>query len=60
MFRAHVSTKTTTRRSGLGLHIVATIVKRYSGRVTAANRESSPGAIFTIHLPVAWTGNVNG
>ena len=26
-------------RSGLGLHIVASIVKKYSGRVTAANRE---------------------
>jgi signal transduction histidine kinase len=60
VFRAHVSTRATTRRSGLGLHIVATIVRRYSGRVTAANRESSPGAIFTIHLPVAWTGNANG
>ncbi|MGC2662154.1 MAG: ATP-binding protein [Bryobacteraceae bacterium] len=60
VFRAHVSTKASTRRSGLGLHIVATIVKRYSGRVTAENRESSRGAIFTIHLPVAWAGNVNG
>lgn len=53
VFRAHVSSKATTRRSGLGLHIVATIVRRYSGRVTAANRDSSPGAVFTIHLPAA-------
>jgi signal transduction histidine kinase len=53
VFRAHVSTKATTRRSGLGLHIVSTIVKRYSGRVTASNRDSTPGAIFTIHLPAA-------
>jgi signal transduction histidine kinase len=52
VFRAHVSTKTNTGgRSGLGLHIVATIVKKYSGRVTAANRESTTGAVFTIHLP---------
>jgi signal transduction histidine kinase len=53
VFRPHVSTKTSSAgRSGLGLHIVATIIKRYSGRVTAANRERGTGAIFTIFLPV--------
>lgn len=53
VFGPNVSTKTSsTGRSGLGLHIVATIVKRYSGRVTAANRERGTGAIFTIFLPV--------
>jgi signal transduction histidine kinase len=35
----------------LGLHIVASIVKQYSGRVTAANREHGNGAVFTILLP---------
>jgi signal transduction histidine kinase len=54
LFRPHVSTKTSkTGRTGLGLHIVASIVKKYSGRVTAANRERAKGAVFTISLPAA-------
>ena len=54
LFRPHVSTKTSkSGRTGLGLHIVASIVKRYSGRVTAANRERANGAVFTISLPAA-------
>jgi len=54
IFRPNVSTKTNrSGRSGLGLHIVALIVKKYSGRVTAANRESSSGAVFTILLPAS-------
>lgn len=53
LFRPHVSTKTNRAgRSGLGLHIVASIVRKYSGRVGAANRERGGGAIFTISLPV--------
>jgi len=52
VFRPNVSTKTSSSgRSGLGLHIVASIVKRYSGRVQASNREPGSGAIFTIVLP---------
>jgi signal transduction histidine kinase len=52
IFRPNVSTKTgTAARSGLGLHIVASIVKKYSGRVAAANRERGGGAVFTIFLP---------
>lgn len=51
MFRPNVSTKTSRSRSGLGLHIVASIVKKYSGRVAAANRERGNGAVFTITLP---------
>lgn len=52
VFRPHVSTKNTrSGRSGLGLHIVSSIVKKYSGRVLAANRERSTGAVFTILLP---------
>lgn len=54
VFHSNVSTKSkTSTRSGLGLHIVASIVKKYSGRVTAANRERSSGAVFTILLPTA-------
>jgi signal transduction histidine kinase len=53
MFRPHVSTKVNAGRSGLGLHIVASIVKKYSGNVTAANRERANGAVFTISLPAS-------
>ncbi len=54
IFRPHVSTKTAASvRSGLGLHIVASIVKKYSGRVLAGNRDTSSGAVFTILLPMA-------
>jgi len=42
---------TSARRSGLGLHIVATIVTRHQGTVHAANREDRQGAMFTISLP---------
>jgi signal transduction histidine kinase len=53
VFHANVSTKRSgVARSGLGLHIVSTIVKKYSGRVSAANRERTSGAVFTISLPV--------
>jgi signal transduction histidine kinase len=53
LFRPHVSTKNSSRRSGLGLHIVDSIVRKYSGRVSAANRERGNGAVFTIVLPAA-------
>lgn len=53
VFRPNVSTKTgTSGRSGLGLHIVASIVRKYSGRVQASNRERGTGAVFSIQLPV--------
>jgi signal transduction histidine kinase len=53
VFRPHVSTKnSSSRRSGLGLHIVSSIVKKYSGRIEAANRERANGAVFTILLPL--------
>lgn len=53
MFRPNVSTKKNTNvRTGLGLHIVASIVEGYAGRVVAANQERGKGAIFTIALPV--------
>ncbi|MBV9156185.1 MAG: GHKL domain-containing protein [Acidobacteriaceae bacterium] len=52
VFRPNVSTKTNNSgRSGLGLHIVSSIVKKYSGRVSAANRERANGAVFTISVP---------
>jgi len=51
MFRPNVSTKTSRSRSGLGLHIVASIVEKYEGNVMAANREQGKGAVFTIVLP---------
>ena len=51
LFRPNVSTKTSRSRSGLGLHIVASIVEKYSGNVVAANRGQGKGAVFTIALP---------
>jgi signal transduction histidine kinase len=54
MFRTNVSTKTSpSTRTGLGLHIVSSIVEKYHGRVVAANRERGNGAVFTISLPPA-------
>ena len=53
IFRPNVSTKSgSARRSGLGLHIVASIVKRYGGKVTAANRDTRSGAVFSISIPL--------
>jgi signal transduction histidine kinase len=49
IFTPRFSTK--SARSGLGLHIVASIVKGNGGTVTAANRETGKGAVFTIRLP---------
>jgi signal transduction histidine kinase len=34
------------------LHIVASIVKRYGGKVSAANRDVRSGAVFTISVPL--------
>jgi signal transduction histidine kinase len=48
VFKPHVS----TRGSGLGLHIVETIVKQDDGNVSAANRADGRGAEFTIRIPV--------
>jgi signal transduction histidine kinase len=48
VFQPHVS----TRGSGLGLHIVETIVKQEDGAVHAANRVDGKGAEFTIRVPV--------
>jgi signal transduction histidine kinase len=47
IFRPHVS----TRGSGMGLHIVETIVNQDGGKVSASNRGDGLGAEFTITLP---------
>ncbi|MBZ5601929.1 MAG: sensor histidine kinase [Acidobacteriia bacterium] len=48
IFKPHVS----TRGSGLGLHIVETIVKQEDGSVRASNRIDGRGAEFTIRVPL--------
>lgn len=54
IFKAHFSTKSTRRRfSGLGLHIVESVVRENGGSVAAANRADAPGAEFTIRAPGA-------
>jgi signal transduction histidine kinase len=47
VFEPHVS----TRGSGLGLHIVRTIVRQDGGEVYASNRPGGCGAEFTITIP---------
>lgn len=47
VFEPHVS----TRGSGLGLHIVRTIVREDGGDVLASNRPGGRGAEFTITIP---------
>jgi len=52
VFWPNVSTKPgSTKRSGLGLHIVASIVGHYGGKVGASNRDTGSGAVFTLTLP---------
>ena len=51
LFLPHVTTGSSGGSSGLGLHIVETIVKQDGGYVRAANRNDAPGAEFTITLP---------
>ena len=54
IFEPHFSTR--AKRSGLGLHIVYTIVRQHGGEVTASNQASGPGAQVRITLPSApWT-----
>jgi len=48
VFKPHVS----TYGSGLGLHIVETIVHQEDGSVRAANRPGGRGAEFTITVPI--------
>jgi len=51
MFEPHVSSWDSARGSGLGLHIVRTIVTEDGGEVTASNRPGGRGAEFTIIVP---------
>jgi len=52
IFKPHVS----TYGSGLGLHIVETIVRQDDGQVRAVNRPDGRGAEFTITIPVTSPG----
>lgn len=49
IFEPHFSTR--AKRSGLGLHIVQTIVVQHGGEIAASNRPSGQGAMFRITLP---------
>ena len=51
IFEPHFSTR--AKRSGLGLHIVQTIVVEHGGEIVASNRPSGQGAMFRITLPRA-------
>ena len=49
IFEPRFSTR--AKRSGLGLHIVRTIVENHGGTVIAENRRNGPGAEFRVELP---------
>lgn len=49
IFEPHFSTR--AKRSGLGLHIVRTIVQQHGGEISASNRPQGRGAMFLITLP---------
>ena len=51
IFDAGFSTR--SQSSGLGLHIVRSIVKDHGGTVSAANSEDRSGACFTICIPLS-------
>jgi signal transduction histidine kinase len=50
IFKARFSTR--NRQTGLGLHIVRSIVEENEGSVKAENRSGAPGAIFTLSAPL--------
>lgn len=52
IFEPNVTTKKSRGRSGMGLHIVQSIVVEHGGTVTAQNHQPR-GAIFTVTLPQA-------
>ena len=51
IFKPRFSTR--AQRSGLGLHIVGSILRENNGAVSVANRADRTGAIFRISLPAA-------
>jgi len=51
IFEPHFSTR--AKRSGLGLHIVQTIVQQHGGAIVASNRPQGRGAIFLITVPLS-------
>jgi signal transduction histidine kinase len=50
IFKARFSTR--NRQSGLGLHIVHSIVQKNEGSVRAENRPDAPGAVFILSAPL--------
>ncbi|MCC6539515.1 MAG: HAMP domain-containing histidine kinase [Bryobacterales bacterium] len=55
VFEPGVSTR--AKRSGLGLHIVKSLVEQFGGTVEAANRPNGQGAMFLIVLPQGGAGD---
>jgi len=53
LFDPFFTTKNSVQGVGLGLYIAEGVVRRYGGRITAANREPGPGARFRIELALA-------
>jgi two-component system CitB family sensor kinase len=57
IFRAGWSTKPATGAGGrgIGLALVAQLVRRLGGTVVAADAEDGPGAVFEVRLPASRT-----
>jgi two-component system C4-dicarboxylate transport sensor histidine kinase DctB len=53
LFDPFFTTKNSVQGVGLGLFVAEGVVRRYGGRLTAANREPGPGARFRIELAAA-------
>lgn len=53
MFDPFFTTKDAVTGVGLGLFVAEGLARRYGGRLSAANRDSGPGARFTVEVPLA-------
>ncbi len=56
IFYPFFTTKEIGKGSGLGLSICYRIIEEHKGKISAANRSDQRGAIFSIELPIAVTG----
>jgi signal transduction histidine kinase len=53
IFDPFFTTKDVVTGVGLGLFVAEGLVRRYGGRMEAANRTEGPGARFTVEIPVS-------
>ena len=51
-YQASGAGQTSTRGTGLGLHLVQSVARIHKGQVQAEKRKDGPGSIFTVTLPM--------